>query len=84
MPDLSRFAAAGGYAVPEDDAGEAALSPERYQSKGRYTVAYLSGLLKRIEANLVSGSYWEYFVPPVVIPALIIAAVVIVAAYRWW
>jgi hypothetical protein len=60
------------------------LSVGRYQSKGRYTVAHLSGLLKRIESNLVAGSYGDYFVPPVVIPGLIIAAVVIVAVYRWW
>jgi hypothetical protein len=47
-------------------------------------MAYLSGVLKRIEGNFVSGSYWEYFIPPVVIPGLIITAVVIVAVYRWW
>ena len=46
------------------------LSQERYQSKGRYGVAHLSGLLKRIEGNLVAGPYAEYFVPPVVIPGL--------------
>jgi hypothetical protein len=60
------------------------LSEKRYQSKGRYTMAYLSGVLKRIEANLASGSYWEYFIPPVVIPGMIITVVVIVAVYRWW
>ena len=47
-------------------------------------MAYLSGLLKKIEGSLVAGSYEEYFVPPVVVPGLIIAAVVIVAVYRWW
>ena len=52
-------ATAGEYALPEDDAGEAAISQQRYHSKGRHTVAYLSGFLKRIEGNLVSGPYWE-------------------------
>ena len=47
-------------------------------------MAHLSDLLKKIEGDLDSGSYWEYFVPPVVIPALIVAAVVVVAVYRWW
>lgn len=84
MPDLSSSAAGGENAVPESDAGELALSEERYQSEWRCTVAHLfSGALKKSEGNLVSGSYWEYFVPPVVVPALIIAAVVIVAVYRW-
>jgi hypothetical protein len=51
---------------------------------GGNTVAHLSGVLKRIEGTLVTGTYWEYFVPPVVIPGLIVAAVVIVAMCRWW
>jgi len=42
--------------VPEDGAGKAALSQEHDQSIGSYTVAHLSGLLKRIEGNLVAGS----------------------------
>lgn len=84
IPDLSCSATAGEHAVAEDDAREAALSQERYQSKGRYTVAHLPDLWKRTEGNLVNVSYREYFVPPVVIPALIVAAVVVVAVYRWW
>ena len=47
-------------------------------------MAHLSGVLKKIEGDLVSGSYWEYLVPPIAIPTLIVAAVVVVAVYRWW
>jgi hypothetical protein len=61
---------------------DAALQ-ERFNLKGGYAVAYRSGLPKRAEGSLFTGPYWEYFVPPVVIPGLIIAAIVIVALYRW-
>ena len=44
-------------------------------------MAHISGYLKKVEGSLVSGSYWEYFVPPVVIPALIVVAVVVVAVF---
>jgi hypothetical protein len=84
IPDLSCSTTAREHPDAEGDARGAALSQEHYQSPGRYTVAHLSGYLKKVEGSLVSGSFWEYFIPPVVIPALIVVAVVVIAVFRWW